>query len=62
MYKSDFLNEINSRGFIHQSSDIETLDTIMKKKSIERPKQVSKCIAMITPKNAPAKCKAKYSA
>ena len=34
MYKSDFLNEINSRGFIHQSSDIETLDTIMKKKSI----------------------------
>ena len=34
MYNSDFLNEINSRGFIHQTSDIETLDTIMNKKKI----------------------------
>ncbi len=34
MYKSDFLNEISSRGFIHQSSDIETLDAVMNKKSV----------------------------
>ena len=34
MYKSDFLNEINSRGFIHQASDIEALDELMSKKSI----------------------------
>ena len=33
-YKSDFLNEINSRGFIYQSSDIEELDTLMSKKKI----------------------------
>lgn len=33
-YKSDFLNEISSRGFIYQSSDIEELDTLMLKKSI----------------------------
>ena len=34
MYKSDFLNEINSRGFIYQSSDIKNLDKLMSKKSI----------------------------
>lgn len=34
MYKSDFLNEINSRGFIHQGSNINTLDELMNKKSI----------------------------
>ena len=34
MYKSDFLNEINSRGFIHQTSDIKALDELMNKKSI----------------------------
>ena len=33
-YKSDFLNEISSRGFIYQSSDIEELDSLMLKKSI----------------------------
>ena len=33
-YKSAFLNEINSRGFIYQSSDIDELDLLMKKKSI----------------------------
>lgn len=33
-YKSDFLNEINSRGFIYQSSEIETLDLIMSKEKI----------------------------
>ena len=34
MYKSDFLNEINSRGFIHQGSNINTLDELMNKKRI----------------------------
>ncbi len=34
MLKSDFLNEINSRGFIYQSSEIDELDTIISKKSI----------------------------
>ena len=34
MYKSDFLNEINSRGFIYQASDINSLDLLMSKKSI----------------------------
>ena len=34
----------------------------MKKKNIERPNQVLKCIAMINPKNAPTKCRAKYKA
>ena len=34
MFKSDFLNEINSRGFIYQSSEIEKLDKLMNKKSI----------------------------
>ena len=34
MYKSGFLNEINSRGFIYQSSDIKNLDKLMSKKSI----------------------------
>ena len=33
-YKSDFLNEINSRGFIYQSSDIDELDNIFLKKKI----------------------------
>ena len=34
MFKSDFLNEINSRGFIYQSSEIEELDKLMNKKSV----------------------------
>ena len=34
MYKSEFLNEVSSRGFIYQSSDIEELDKMMDKKSI----------------------------
>ena len=34
MYKSDFLNEIDSRGFIYQFSDNENLDKLMSKKSI----------------------------
>ena len=34
----------------------------MKNANIERPNQVLKCIAMTRPKNAPAKCKAKYNA
>ncbi len=33
-YKSDYLNEINQRGFIYQASDIEELDKLMSKKSI----------------------------
>jgi tyrosyl-tRNA synthetase len=33
-FKSDFLREINSRGFIYQSSDIESLDNLMSKKKI----------------------------
>ena len=33
-FKSDFLREINSRGFIYQSSDIHNLDDIMSKKKI----------------------------
>ena len=33
-YKSDFLREINSRGFIYQSSDIDDLDNLMSKKKI----------------------------
>ena len=33
-YKSDFLNEIDSRGFIYQSSDIEELDLLIFKKKI----------------------------
>ena len=33
-FKSDFLNEINSRGFIYQSSEIEDLDKLMFKSSI----------------------------
>ena len=32
--KSEFLNEINTRGFIYQSSDIYELDTLMSKNSI----------------------------
>ena len=33
-FKSDFLREINSRGFIYQSSDIDNLDELMSKKKI----------------------------
>jgi len=33
-YKSEFLKEIYSRGFIYQASDIEDLDTFMKKNKI----------------------------
>ena len=33
-FKSDFLKEIKSRGFIYQSSDIENLDELTSKKSI----------------------------
>jgi tyrosyl-tRNA synthetase len=33
-FKSDFLREINSRGFIYQSSDIDNLDNLMSKKKI----------------------------
>ena len=33
-FKSDFLKEIHSRGFIYQSSDIEKLDDISSKKNI----------------------------
>jgi len=33
-YKSDFINEIHSRGFIYQSSDIVDLDIIMNNKKI----------------------------
>ena len=34
----------------------------MKKANIDNPSQKLKCIAMTRPKNAPAKCKAKYNA
>ena len=34
MYKSDFLNEINSRGFIYQESSIDALDELMHRKSV----------------------------
>ena len=33
-FKSDFLNEIESRGFIYQSSEVESLDNLMSKKNI----------------------------
>ena len=33
-YKSDFLNEIYSRGFIYQASEIQDLDLLMSKKKI----------------------------
>ncbi len=33
-FKSEFINEINQRGFIYQSADIEELDLLMKKKKI----------------------------
>ena len=32
--KSDFINEINQRGFIYQSSDLDEIDSIMQKESI----------------------------
>ena len=31
-FKSEFLNEINERGFIYQDIDIENLDKILSKK------------------------------
>jgi tyrosyl-tRNA synthetase len=34
MFKSDFINEIDTRGFIYQATDIEDLDTLMNQKSI----------------------------
>ena len=34
MFKSNFLNEIHSRGFIYQASDIEDLDILINQKSI----------------------------
>tara|TARA_B100000029_G_scaffold516649_1_gene632245 strand:- start:8361 stop:9599 length:1239 start_codon:yes stop_codon:yes gene_type:complete len=34
MYKSELMNEISSRGFIYQATDIEELDLILHKKSI----------------------------
>ena len=34
MFKSNFLNEISIRGFIHQATDIEDLDTLMNQKNI----------------------------
>ena len=33
-FKSEFLKEIQSRGFIYQSSDIEQLDDLINKKKI----------------------------
>ena len=33
-YKSEFINEINTRGFIYQSADINELDKLMSKKKI----------------------------
>ena len=33
-FKSEFLNEIDSRGFIYQGSDNKGLDELMSKKSI----------------------------
>tara|TARA_Y100001970_G_C14256105_1_gene875498 strand:- start:4790 stop:6034 length:1245 start_codon:yes stop_codon:yes gene_type:complete len=33
-FKSDFINEISSRNFIYQASDINSLDELMSKKSI----------------------------
>jgi len=34
MFKSNFLNEISARGFIHQATDIEDLDTLMNQRNI----------------------------
>ena len=34
MFKSNFLNEISTRGFIYQATDIEDLDTLMNQKNI----------------------------
>ena len=34
MYKSGFLNEIITRGFIYHASDIEDLDNLMNQKNI----------------------------
>ena len=33
-YKSSFINEINIRGFIYQATEIDKLDNLMAKKSI----------------------------
>jgi len=38
---------------------IITKNLMMKKKNIDKPSQVLKCIAMINPKKAPTKCSAK---
>ena len=35
MFKSDFLNEIDSRGFIYQSSEIKELDELMQLETAE---------------------------
>jgi len=34
MFKSNFLNEISTRGFIYQATDIDDLDTLMNQKNI----------------------------
>jgi len=34
MFKSNFINEISTRGFIYQATDIEDLDTLMNQKNI----------------------------
>ena len=34
MFKSNFLNEISTRGFIYQTTDIDDLDTLMNQKNI----------------------------
>ena len=33
-YKSDFINEITSRGFVHQSTDMSIIDKKMSKNNI----------------------------
>jgi len=52
-----FINHIDlsTSGIIKQN-------LMMKKVNIDMPSQKLKCIAMTKPKNAPAKCKAKYNA
>ena len=35
------------------------INLMMKKKNIDKPSHVLKCIAMTSPKNAPTKCRAK---
>ena len=52
-----FINHIDfsTLGIIKQNLMIKNAD-------IDIPSQKLKCIAMTKPKNAPAKCKAKYNA